>query len=157
MSLPAPKEVRDLLEDLLGRSVTVGNANPVRAEELSTTLVSVYVDDMLTLAGVIGLDLPLAVYAGAAIGLMPPGGAQDCVDEGTMTSILAENATEVCNIMAGLLNRPGSPRVRMYQTFMPGDQLPIDAASHILALGKRLDLSVEVAGYGSGRLSVALA
>jgi hypothetical protein len=157
MSLPAPKEVRDLLEDLLGRSVTVGIANPVRGDELASTLVSVYVDDLLTLAGVIGLDLPLAVYAGAAIGLMPPAGAQDCVDQGALTSILAENATEVCNILSGLLNRPGSPHIRLYQTFLPGDPLPNDAAGHMVAIGRRLDLTVDVAGYGSGRLSLALA
>ena len=157
LPLPAPKEVRDLLEDLLNRSVTVNIASPLLAQDVRRTMVNLYVDDALKLSAVIGLELPLAVYAGAAIGLIPPGGAQDCVAEGTMTAMIAENVTEVCNIMSSLLNRPGGPHIRMYQRFLPGEAPPTDATGYLLALGRRLDLNVEVAGYGSGRLSVALA
>ena len=156
MSLPAPKEVRDLLEDLLGRPVAVNPANPVLAEDVPRTMVSLYVDDTLRLAAVIGLELSLAVYAGAALGLVPPGGAQDSVAEGVVSPMVAENVTEVCNIMAGLLNRPGGPHIRMHQRYLPGQAPPTDAASWLLALGRRLDLNVEVGGYGGGRLSVAL-
>src|SRR4051812_18120927 len=121
MSLPAPKDVRDLFEDLLNRSVEVTTAAPVLADDVRHTMVSIYVDDTLKMTAVIGLDLPLAVYAGAALGLVPPGGAQDSVAEGVLSPMIAENVAEVCNIMAGLLNRPGGPRVRLYQTFLPGE------------------------------------
>ncbi|NJC71768.1 hypothetical protein HC031_18875 [Planosporangium thailandense] len=155
--LPQPKEVRDLFEDLLGRSITVGPANPVLAEDLKTTLVSLYTDDRTKLWAVVGMDLALTVYAGAAIGLLPPGGAQDCVDDGVVTDAVAENVREVCNIMTTLLNREGGPHLKLYQVFLPGETPPSDAGTLLLALGRRLDLTVDVAGYGSGRVSVALA
>ena len=54
--LPSPKEVRDLLEDLLGRSVTVNPADPIPAADVPRTLVSLYVDDNLKLGAVVGMD-----------------------------------------------------------------------------------------------------
>ncbi|GII26141.1 hypothetical protein [Planosporangium mesophilum] len=155
--LPVPKDVRDLFEDLLGRPITVGTANPVLAEDLKTTLVSLYTDSTQKLWAVAGMDLPLTVYAGAAIGLLPPGGAQDCVDDGVVTPTQAENVKEVCNILTSLLNREGAPHLKLYQVVLPGEPLPGDAAAVLQALGRRLDLTVEVGGYGSGRLSITLA
>jgi hypothetical protein len=155
-TLPAPKDIKDLFEDLLGRGITVRPADPVRAADLNETLVSLYVDAGLRLAAVVGMDLSLAVFSGAALGLLPPGGAQDAVAKGQLSPMLAENVGEVCNVLNGLINREGMPHVRLYQTFAPGESPPTDAAGQLLALGRRLDLKVEVAGYGSGKFSMVL-
>jgi hypothetical protein len=155
--LPVPKEIRDLFEDLLGRPVEVSPGEPVRSTDMHQTLVSLYVDDGLHLAAVLGMSLPLAVFAGAAIGLMPPGGAKDFVKERDIPPMIAENVTEICNVVTSLLNRPGAPHLKLYQTFLPGDQPPADAAGYLIALGRRLDLKVDVSGYGEGRFSLALA
>jgi hypothetical protein len=156
-TLPVPKEVRDLLEDLLGRTVEVSPADPLRAADIPKTLVALYVDDSLHLAGIIGLDFPLAVHAGAAIGLVPVGGAEACIEDREISKVIAENAVEVCNVLGSLLNRPGAPHLKMYQTFLPGVAPPADAGSHLLALGRRMDLAVDIGGYGGGKLSIALA
>jgi hypothetical protein len=94
--LPLPKEVKDLFEELLGRPVTVGPADPIRVADL-------------------------------------------------------------CNILTSLLNREGLPHLKMNRTFMPGEQPPADTIGYLLALGRRLDLMVDVQGYGSGRFTIALA
>lgn len=155
--IPTPKQVRDLLEDLLGRPITVSPADPLRTAELHRSVVAIYVDDALGLAAIVGVEFPLAVFTGAALSLVPPGGARDYVDEGKMSPMLAENVTEVCNILgSNVLNREGLPHIRLYQTYLPGQPLPGDASSHLLALGRRLDLNVEVSGYGSGKLSISL-
>lgn len=155
--LPQPKEVRDLFEDLLGRSVTVSPADPFIGADLRDALVSLYTDNHSKLWAVIGMDLPLTVYAGSAIGLLPAAGAKECVERNYITEMIAENVREVCNIMTSLLNREGGPHLKLYQAVMPDEQTPADAGSLLLALGRRLDLTVEVAGYGSGRLAVSLA
>jgi hypothetical protein len=156
LHLPVPKEVRDLFEDLMGRPVTVDTAHPVLAEHLKTTLVSVYTDASLKLGAVIGMDLPLTIYAGSAIGLLPPGGAQDCVDEGLVLPAVADNIREVCNIMASLLNREGGGHVKLHQVCLPGEPAPTDACAILMALGNRIDLTVGVGGYGSGKVSITL-
>jgi hypothetical protein len=155
--LPPSLAVRNLLEDLLGRDVSVEVADPPKAADMRRTVTAVYVDNNTKMAAVLGLELPLAAYAGAALGLMPPGGAQDCVDEGALSPVLAENVTELCNILTSLLNREGGPHVKLYRVHLPPEPLPPDAQSLLLALGNRSDLRVEVARYGYGRLSLSLA
>jgi hypothetical protein len=155
--LPVPKDVHDLFLDLLGRPVTVSPADPVLVEALKKTLVSVYTTNSRQLAAVIGMDLPLAVYAGSAIGLLPPGGAQDSVADGVVSATVAENVREVCSVMATLLNRPGGGHCLLHQVFLPGQEPPTDVVGTLLAIGRRIDLSLEIGGYGKGKLSITLA
>ena len=157
IALPASLAVRNLLEDLLGRDVTVQNADPVLAENVKKTVVAVYVDNSMKMAAVIGLGLPLAAFAGAALGLMPAGGAEDCVEDGVLSPMLAENVTELCNVLTSLLNREGSPHLKLYKVYLPPEQLPPDAQALLLALGNRTDLMVEIARYGKGKFSLSLA
>ena len=105
--VPAPLVVRNLLSDLLGRDVAVTPADPVVTADLPTTVLAVYVGEGQQLTGVIGLDLPLAAFAGAALGLMPAGGAEDCVKDKSLSPMLAENVRELCNVLTGLLSRSG--------------------------------------------------
>jgi hypothetical protein len=153
--IPAPKAVKELLEGLLGKDVTVSPAGPLRIGDLPGTAVAVYVDDTMRMSAVAGLDLRLAANVGAAIGLVPPGGAQACVEDKELSPMIAENFTEVCNVLTTLLNREGAPHLRLQKVFLPGQQPPGDAASRLLALGSRLDLDVVVAGYGPGRFSLS--
>jgi hypothetical protein len=155
--LPGATEVRELLENLLGRPVTVTPVDPPRASDVPTTLVSVYVDDKLQIAGVVGMDFSLTAYSSAAIGLVPPGGAEASIEDRKLSAMLGENAKEICNVLCSLINRPGLAHVRLYQTYLPGEQVPNDAGSHLLALGNRLDLLVDIRGYGNGKLSLSLA
>jgi hypothetical protein len=155
--LPVPKAVKDLFDDLLGRPVTVNPADPLKAADVPRTLVALYTDDRLQLMAVIGMNFELTVYAGAAIGLIPPGGAEACIEDKEISKMIGENAVEICNILAGLINKEDAPRVKLHQTFLPGGGPPADAVNHLLALGRRLDLKVDVSGYGGGKISLALA
>lgn len=154
--LPAPKEIRDLLGDLLGREVTVAPTSPFAPGPYAPATVAVYVTDQLEVAGVIACDLKLSAAAGAAIGLVPPGGAADAAASGTLPANLAENLQEVLNVAAALFNTPGAPHLRLYTMHPAGQTLPADVVARALTLGRRVDLTVEVAGYGSGRLSIVL-
>jgi len=154
--VPAPLAVRNLLSDLLGRDVTVAPADPVVAADVPTTVIAVYVDNGLQLTGVVGLDLPLAAFAGAALGLMPAGGAEDCVKENELSPVLAENVKELCNVLTGLLNRAGGSHHRLHHVYLPGEDHPGDVAAQLLAIGHRLDLNVDVPRYGEGRFSLSL-
>ncbi|GIJ48689.1 hypothetical protein Val02_55750 [Virgisporangium aliadipatigenens] len=156
--LPAPKAVKDMFEELLGRSVSVSPGNPLKVVDIGQKLlVSVYVDDRKVMRAVVGMDVPLSVYAGAAIGLIPVAGTEEPIEKKELTSMLAENVTEVCNICSSLLNQEGEPRLKMDKAFMPGEMPPPDAIGYLLALGRRLDLNLEVQGYGSGRFAMCLA
>ena len=156
VTLPPAMRIRSMLEDLLGRDVTVNLTEPAVFSDVKGMTIAVYTDESMRLAAVLGLDLPLAADAGAALGLLPPGAAEDSVDGRSLAPNLAENVKELCNIFTALLNREDAPHLRLYQFIAPGENVPGDVAGQLIALGQRLDLHVEVARYGTGRLSLSV-
>ncbi len=153
--LPTAKDVRELVEGLVGRDVqvTTGGAmlDPTDGDG---TLVGVYVDDRHALAALVLLDLPLAAHIGAALGLVPARVAATAVEESMLTPALSENAGEVLNVMASLFNAEGAPHVKLDVLYEPRHPLPADVAAWVLAYVRRTDLDMEVAGYGAGRFSL---
>jgi len=155
--LPGSLSVRTLFEDLLGRDCVVGAGDPLSAADLPTATVAIYTDNRQQIHGVLGLELPLAAHVGAALGLIPVGAAEDSIDEKVLFPNLAENVFEMCNVLTSLLNREGAPHVRLHEVIYPGRALPPDARAHLLALGRRLDLTIEISRYGKGKFSLSLA
>ncbi|GGD21412.1 hypothetical protein [Nocardioides daphniae] len=153
--LPVAKEVRDLLSDLLGKSVSIEPAAPLAPGPKRPATIGVYVDDSLRIAALICFDLPLSAYAGAAIGLVPPKTAEDAVAQGTLPEVLRENLHEVLNIAVGLFNStPGADHLRLHAMHPAGEPTPRDVLVHALTLGRRTDMRVDVPNYGAGVISV---
>jgi len=155
--LPGTQAVRNLFEDLLGREVAVSPGAPLSVDEVNTATIAIFIDAGQQIYGVLGMQLSLAANAGAALGLLPAGAAEDSIDEKKLFPNLAENVFELCNVLTSLLNREGSPHVKLSEVIYPGMSLPNDARAHMLALGRRLDLMIEVARYGKGKFSLSLA
>ncbi len=152
-ALPPAKDVRDLLEGLLGKDTDFSDGLRVTAPG---GLVGLYVDDQLGLRAIVAFDIAMAAYTGAAIGLMPPGGAQDAVDDGELFPVMRDNAAEVLNVMAALFNVGGAPHLRLYAHYARGEEVPADVPARLGALGMRADWAVAVKGYGTGQLSIIL-
>jgi len=155
--IPGPLAVRNLFEDLLGRDVTVSPGTPMEQADVPTAALAIFTDTAQQLYAVLGMQLSLAAHAGAALGLLPAGAAEDSIEEKKLTPALAENVFELCNVLTSLLNVGGAPHVKLYQVVYPGVTPPADAVAHLMALGRRLDLTIEVARYGKGKFSLSLA
>ena len=157
MVLPAPKDVRDMLTGLVGKPVGVAPGAPVTPTPDKPVSVAVYVDPHMAVNALCVLDLGAAAYTGAALALLPPGGAQDAVEEdGELTGMLVEALHEVVNVLSALFNVPGAPHSKLHRLYAPGEDLPGDI-SGMLANFNRLDLALEVPGYGKGAISLLLA
>jgi len=151
--VPHPKQVRDLFIGLTGRDIEVGRADPVVPNRDFAT-VAVFVTDKLQTGAVVACDLPLAAYAGAALGLVPMPTVEQAIAEGVLPDDLAENFYEFVNIMASIFNEnPEAPHLKLHKVHAVGEKLPSDVASCLGYVMRRLDLGVDVQGYGSGRLS----
>lgn len=155
-ALPAPKEVRDVLTDLLGKDVKVTTGVPVTSSPSHPVTVAVYVDDSLSTIAVALLDVALCGATGGALGLLPPAGVRDMVKENDLSPMILENVHEVANVLSVVLNRPGASHTKLYRVYEPGEPLAADVRALAAALGHRLDLSVDVAGYDRGALSLVL-
>jgi hypothetical protein len=157
IELPAAKDVRDLLSGLVGRDVTVSPGSPVTPAPGRPVSVAVYVNPQMGVNALCVMDLAASAYTGSALALLPPGGAQDAVEEdGELTGLMVEALHEVVNVVSALFNTAGAPHSKLYKLYAPGDELPGDIAG-MLANFNRLDLAVDVAGYGKGALSLVLA
>lgn len=154
--VPSPKQVRDLLGDLLGREVDLGPASPFAPGPTTPASVAVYVDDALMIRALVAADLPFSAYAGGAIGLVPVAAAEAAVDEGALTETLAENLYEVLNVAASLFNVPDADHLRLHELHPAGAQVPPPVRAAALTLGRREDLWIDIAGYGKGALSIVV-
>jgi hypothetical protein len=156
VQLPAAKDVRDMLTGLVGKPVAVGPGVPVTPTPGKPVSVAVYVDPYMAINALCVMDLGASAYTGAALALLPPGGAQDAVEEdGELTGLLVEALHEVVNVLSALFNTPGAPHSKLHKLYAPGDDLPGDVEG-MLANFNRIDLAIEVPGYGKGGLSLVL-
>ena len=154
--LPQPKQLRDLLTDLLGRDVNLAPSAPYAPRPDDAVTIATYVDDTLTVVALVAADLPFSAHAGAAIGLVPVAGAEAAVEDGKLPDGLAENLYEVLNVGASVFNVPGADHVRLHALHPAGPPRDPQLRIRTLTLGRRADLTVDIAGYGGGRLSVVL-
>lgn len=150
--IPTSRAVRDLLGMLLVRDVEVRIGEPYAGDDGATTY-AVYVDDLLRTRVVVVADLAFSALAGAAIGLVPLELAHRAVDRGTLPPMLADNLREVLNVCGATLNGAGLPHVRLHEVYPLGRGVPADVVAFAAVPGRRLDLDVEIPGYGGGRLS----
>ena len=152
--LPAPKDVRDLLEGLLGKDVSVSPGDPVSLNDGAA--LAVYVDPQLATNAVCLVDVPLAAWFAGALALLPKGGLEDAIEDGELSDMHLEVVYEVVNVAAALFNGGGVTHSKLYKLYAPGDAVP-GALAGLAAGFNRIDLDVEVAGYGSGAMSIVLA
>jgi len=154
--LPAPKDVRDMLAGLLGKPVQVSPGGPVTPARGKPVSVAVYVDPQMAVNALCVMDLAASAYTGGALALLPPGGCQDAVEEdGELSGTMAEALHEVVNVLSAMFNTPGAPHSKLHKLFAPGDEIDGDIAG-MLAAFNRIDLVVEVPGYGKGGLSLVI-
>jgi hypothetical protein len=149
-------EVRDLLATLLGREMFVGPAPPLAPGPRRPTTIGVYVDDLLRVTAVLCTDLALSARAAAALGLLPAAVAEEAIRARTLDESLRENLHEVLNVAGSLFNAAGADHLRLYAMHAAGDPTPPDPQARALTLGRRVDLAVEVSGYGPGRFSMVV-
>jgi hypothetical protein len=134
--------------------VELSDGDPVTARP--GNVVGVYVNDSLGLAAAIVVDLAGAARLGGALGMLPPGGVDDAIEDNALSGMLQDNCHEVLNVLAVTLNVAGAPHVRLYEMYGPDDSVPADVAALTARTGERLDVVLSIAGYGDVRVSVVV-
>ena len=150
--LPDAERVRELLTCLLGRQVTVSrtrNKLPVKTAHSFAA----YRNDEDAIGALWTADVEAGSYLGAALSMVPPGLALEAIRKADLPETLHENLYEVVNVLASLFDTPGSPHMRLDMLVTSKDGLPTEASSLLRRPQNRLDLRIEIAGYGSGQFA----
>jgi hypothetical protein len=154
--LPAAKDVRDMLEGLVGRTVVVSPGAPVTPAPDRPVAIAVYVAPDMAVNALCLMDLGAAAYTAGGLALLPPGGCQDAVEEdGELSGMQLEALHEVVNVLSALFNTPGAPHSKLHKLYAPGEDVAGDLAG-MLAGFNRVDLTLDIQGYGKGALSLVI-
>jgi hypothetical protein len=154
--LPASKDVKDMLSGLVGKPVTVTPGAPVTPEPNRPVTVAIYTAQDMSVNALCVMDLAASAYTAGALALLPPGGCQDAVEEDKeLSPMLLEALHEVVNVVSALFNTPGAPHSKLNKLVADGEDVPGDIAG-MLAGFNRLDLAIEIPGYGTGAMSLVL-
>jgi hypothetical protein len=154
--LPAAKDVRDRLEGRVGRTVVVSPGAPVTPTPDRPVAVAVYVAPDMAVNALCLMDLGASAYTAGGLALLPPGGCQDAVEEdGELSGMLVEALHEVVNVLSALFNTPGAPHSKLHKLYAPGEEVAADLAG-MLAGFNRIDLALDIQGYGKGAISLVL-
>jgi hypothetical protein len=150
--LPSRHSVRNTIEDLIGRDIDLSDGLP--PENKSTNVVAVYVTDKLATSAVCVVDLECAARFGGALGMVPRGVVDEAIAARELPQPMESNCYEVLNVLASVFNLPNAPHVRLYEMYAPNSMIPGDVASIGATMGNRMDVTLKIAGYGSGLLSI---
>ena len=154
--LPAAKDVREMLEGLVGRTVVVSPGAPVTPTPDRPVAVAVYVSPEMAVNALCLMDLGASAYTAGGLALLPPGGCQDAVEEdGELSGMLVEALHEVVNVLSALFNTPGAPHSKLHKLYAPGEEVASDLVG-MLAAFNRVDLTIDVQGYGKGGMSLVI-
>ena len=152
--LPDAAHVASVLSGILMRKVTAQGCPPIRWPKTGAGAVAVYCTDEGRVAACCACDLPLAAQGGAALLLFPQPVAAESIRALKLEESLAENIREILNICAQLFNGVDRPHVALHAVYSDFRDLPPALANVISRSAPRLDVTVTIADYGSGRLSL---
>jgi len=99
-------------------------------------------------------DLSVANGLGAALAMIPPGGAEDATDEGVVPDNIGENLYEVLNICSAVFADYHGQRIVLDKVYNPGDAIEDEVAAKIEAAGCLIQVEYGVQRYQSGNISL---
>ena len=142
MQYPEPADFRSLLQDLIGKDVSVSAASGVDPSAMCHSTF-VFVDDDDVPRCYAGSDLALAHSMGAALAMMPAGRANETAPDAD----LLEFNLEVVNVISGQINNLNKVHIRL----IPGSDGKMEWPH-----GKATTAyTVEVEGYRPGIFAFA--
>ena len=108
-----------------------------------------------TLCFAMECELAVANSIGAALTMIPAGGAEDATAEGEVPSNIADNLGEVFNICSSSFAKLEHGRIVFKQTWLPGQELDDDTKSFLDSAKTFVQFNYEIDGYQAGVVSIS--
>jgi hypothetical protein len=152
--VPIQEDIRDLLHDLLARGAAVDKTDPIALVDGVPAAVAEYVTDDDRTGALCVVDGEFAIRAAAALVMVPSNVAEEDVASGEIPDSAMENAREIVNILARLLNSASTPHLRLAEFHRWPGELPEGVEKLLATPEYRRDFLVTIDGYGDGRFSL---
>lgn len=141
---PSASAVEAMLEMLFGDGTEVADAD---AASVKAVAAARFVDDDDGLAALCECDAPFLAFSGAALSMMPKGGAEDMIADGDFSKSILENFYEVMNICSRLIMSDNSLHIRL-ANIVRGDE--VKSENEALSPGQSIAFKIRIPKYGDG-------
>ena len=152
--LPQHTEVKEFIENLLGKPVSVDDGKPVVLSPKRPSVIAPYLLDDGKVGAIAVCDIEFAACAGGALTMMPVDIVQDSIRQSKIPDNILENFKEVLNVFSGIFNKPDYSHVALSGVLITPLALSRNIVEVIAQPAGRMDFTISIDGYGSGRLSV---
>ena len=150
---PNDAQLQEMLGMLFGNDLKINPGDPVATDADSKSIVAIFVNADGSPATACFCDLPFAAYSGAALSMIPKGGAEDAAKSGELSEMMRGNLNEIMNICSRLFITNDTPHVKLETLYDKAGELPENARAMVDAAAGRSDFRVTIPGYGEGRMS----
>ena len=149
--LPTAADIEELFTGLLGVTIEVQESE-IEDPETCIRAIGTYILDNGEVAALIGSDLNLAALAGGALSLIPADMIKEDIAKGELSEEISENFYEVLNIASSMFNLGGVGHIKLKDYFNGEKPIPDFIVNCYTDHIDRLDLSVDIEGYGQGKI-----
>lgn len=154
IQLPKPREISELLTNLVGEAVLVKAQKDQPLDVDDFVAVGDFLDDEGDPKGICAMDINLSNWVAAALAMIPKDVAKKDIENWKLSDESRENIQEIFNISASVFNKPTMPHLRFGALSVGLDgSLPAPITAIVENTAGRVDFSVEIPGYGNGILS----
>jgi two-component system chemotaxis response regulator CheY len=148
------KAVAKIFAELINTPVTV-TPGPRVVTAVGPVVSMTWIDDQDVLRYTAVCELALAGILGAVMGLRPPAVVAEIVRTKKLDPAMHADSREVFNVLSRAFNDANSVHVRLQSISFPPQPILPAAQKLDAAPASRLDYTVTVQGFGSGKLSLA--
>tara|TARA_R110001592_G_scaffold97408_3_gene279031 strand:+ start:12595 stop:13008 length:414 start_codon:yes stop_codon:yes gene_type:complete len=118
-------------------------------KSIAGAFVASFVNDEGELVAVCASDPAFVAFSGAALSMMPVGGAEDMLDTGDFTQKAVDNFYEVINVCSRLLMSDSSTHLKLDKVYRPAEAAAIvEGFTARVTVGFKL----KIPRYGVGKL-----
>ena len=138
---------------MLYPDIKVENSD-VKVEEDPNAMFGTYVSDEDEPVSLCVFDRAFGGYLGAALTLVPPETAAAAAQSGEYSDVIKASIGEVINILSRIYMEGSSPHLRQAPTRWSAAELTPAEQAILQNCGARLDMRMEIPGYGAGHCSL---
>ena len=154
--IPPAIEIEELLTTLLDLDVEVKTISKVPYANKDVCVLGLMKKETNHLGAVVIGDRYFANFIGASLTRMHADSARRDIKGSTITEATLENIEEVFSVLANNLNARGAPHLILHQTRKESVPLPGPLGKVVDVAPNRIDLQINIPGYGKGTMTLVL-
>lgn len=145
--LPNAEQTADMVGMLYGTEIGVEITDD---SAFTKAYSATYIDKQDQLVALCECNPEMVIYGGAALSMLPPGGARDMLADGEYSKTVLDNFHEVMNVCSRLMMSDSSAHLRL-QTIYPSADIQ-EAAGQFQSQARAIMFAIDIPKYGIGKM-----